>query len=189
VEHNMYFSKFPTTEFKGKTVLDITRKAQLDTLVKASALAYMNYTVEEGEKPEDVAFYYYDSVDYAWLVLSSNNIVDPYTQWPKTEKDLDAYIKVHYATQAGTTGDAVLEWTKNSTIGANIIHYQSHSDPNITLNRASYLNSSTTEKAEYYPVRVYDYEFALNESRRQIVLVNKALLPTITDQLERVLHD
>ena len=53
----MYFSKFPTTTFKGKTVLDITRKAQLDTLVKASALAYMNYTVEEGEKPEDVAFY------------------------------------------------------------------------------------------------------------------------------------
>lgn len=185
----MYFSAFPTTDFNGTTLLDITRKVNLSGLVKNSALAYMNYTVEEGEKPEDVAFYYYDDVQYAWLVLLANNIIDPYSSWPKEEKDLDEYIKVHYADQAGTTGDAVLEWTKNATIGANIVHYQSHSNPDIKLNRASYLNSSDTEKAEFYPVRVYDNEFALNESRRQIVLVNKALLPTIKDQLKRVLND
>lgn len=185
----MYFNNFPTTDFNGTTLLDITRKANLDKLVETNALAYMNYTIEEGEKPEDVSFYYYDSVNYAWLVLLANNIIDPYSQWPKTEKDLNEYIKVQYASSAGTTGEGVLEWAKNTTIGGNIIHYQSLSDPKITLNRASYLNSSPTEKAEYVPVRVYDYEFALNESRRTIVLVNKALLSRIDDQLERVLHD
>ena len=79
----MYFSSFPTTQFNGVTLLDITRKAELDKLVKSDTLAYMNYTVEEGEKPEDIAFYYYDDPSYAWLVLASNNIVDPYTHWPK----------------------------------------------------------------------------------------------------------
>ena len=185
----MYFTAFPTTKFNGVDLLDITRKAQLDKIVKTSALAYMSYTVQEGEKPEDVAFYYYDDVQYAWLVLLSNNIVDPYTQWPKEEKDLLNYMKVQYAEASGTTGDKVIEWTKNTTISANIVHYQSHSDPNIRLNRASYLNSSPTEKANFFPVRVYDHEFALNESRREIVLVNKALLATITDQLSRVLND
>jgi hypothetical protein len=185
----MYFSSFPTTDFNGTPLLDITRKANLDKLVEQNALAYMNYTVEEGERPEDVSFYYYDSVEYSWLVLLANNIIDPYSQWPKTEKELNEYIKVQYAERAGTTGDAVLEWTKNSTIGANIEYYQSHSDPNITLNRASYLNSSPTEKAEYYPVRTYDYEFSLNESRRTIVLVNKSLLPLLDDQLSSVLND
>ena len=185
----MYFSSFPKTDFNGVSLLDITRKANLSTIVKKDALAYMNYTVEEGEKPEDVAFYYYDDVQYAWLVLLANNIIDPYTQWPKNESDLNEYIKVQYADKAGTTGEGVIEWTKNATIGANIMYYQSHSDPNITLNRASYLNTSPTEKADYYPVRIYDYEFSLNESRRQIVLINKSLLSTIEDQLERVLHD
>ena len=183
----MYFTHFPTTEFQGKTVLDITRKAKLSNITNDNAIAYQNYTVQEGEKPEDVAFYYYDGVEYAWLVLASNNIIDPYTQWPKEERQLLEYMKVQYAEQAGTTGDAVIEWCQNATISANIVHYQSHSDPNIQLNRASYLNSSPTEKAEFYPVRVYDYEFALNESRREIVLVNKSFVPVISEQLEKIL--
>ena len=184
----MYFSQFPTTKFQDVTLLDITRKAQLDKLVESNALAYMNYTVQEGEKPEDVAFYYYDDPSYAWLVLSSNNIVDPYSHWPKDMTSFEEYLKVEYATASGTTGDAVIEWTKNATIGANIVHYQSFQDPEIRLNRASYLNASDQERKEFYPVRVYDYEFELNEQRREIVLVNKSLLPSIQNQLERVLN-
>lgn len=260
----MYFSQFPTTKFKDVTLLDITRKVQLDKLVESNALAYMNYTVQEGEKPEDVAFYYYDDPSYAWLVLSSNNIVDPYTHWPKDETSFQEYLKVQYADQAGTTGDAVIEWTKNATIGANIVEYQSRLDPNIKINRSSYINlfsnagfevdkvkqgqayqivntggypENTTiwsqltgfntagqlniavqvgntfqaavdgdtiqgtqgsdirlstgnneAVAEFYPVRIYDYEVQLNEQRREIQLVNKSLLPSIQNQLERVLN-
>ena len=136
----MYFSEFPTTTFGGQVVLDITRKAQLKRLVKSSALAYMNYTVQDGERPEDVAFYYYDDPAFAWLVLLSNDIVDPYTEWPKTDRDLNEMIKVKYASQANATGEAVVEWTKNGTIGANVIHYQSLIDPEIKLNRASFYN-------------------------------------------------
>jgi len=184
----MYFSKFPTTKFENVTLLDITRKAKLDKLVESNALAYMNYTVEEGEKPEDVAFYYYDDPSYAWLVLSSNNIVDPYTDWPKDSVTFEEYLKVQYAQASGTTGDAVIEWTKNATIGANIVHYQSHTNPEIRLNRASYINLGNNERLEFFPVRVYDNEFNLNEERRQIVLVNKSLLPSIQEQLGKILN-
>jgi hypothetical protein len=181
----MYFSKFPTTNFENVELLDITRKAKLDRLVKESALAYMNYTVQDGERPEDVAYFYYDDPAYAWLVLASNDIVDPYTDWPKTDKDLVENLKVKYASQANATGEAVLEWTKNATIGANIVHYRSHIDPDIKLNRASYINTPTSE---FYPVRVYDYEVELNEARKEIVLVNKGFLPTIQDQLSELIN-
>ena len=176
----MYFSRFPTTTFDGQVVLDITRKAQLKKLVKSSALAYMNYTVQDGERPEDVAFYYYDDPAFAWLVLLSNDIVDPYTDWPQTDHVLHDMIKVKYAPQANTTGDGVLEWSKNATIGANVIYYQSLTDPEIKLNRASFYNSPSTE---FFPVRVYDYELELNEKRKEILLVNKGFLPVIADQL------
>ena len=176
----MYFSRFPTTTFDGQVVLDITRKAKLKKLVKSSALAYMNYTVADGERPEDVAYFYYDDPAFAWLVLLSNDIVDPYTDWPKTDVDLNEMIKIKYASQANTTGEAVLDWSKNTTIGANVVYYQSLTDPEIKLNRASFFNSPSTE---FFPVRVYDYEVELNEQRKQILLVNKGFLPFIADQL------
>lgn len=267
----MYFSNFPTTQFGTVDLLDITRKARLDKIVKENALAYMNYTVEEGERPEDVAFYYYDDPSYAWLVLLANNIIDPYTHWPKDMRTFEEYLKVQYEEKSGTTGDAVIEWTKNATIGSNIEYYQSRQDPEVQINRASYVNlyndyeltgeellsitagsvykivslgdypnngavwqgltghppgtgifdtyvqvgilfqasnagstianietsgivlsqsSGETNEAqlEFYPVRTYDYEFELNERRREIVLVNKSLLPQIKDQLGTILH-
>lgn len=183
-----YFSHFPTTTFLGNTVADITRKAQLDTIAKRDALSYMNYTVQEGERPEDVAYFYYDDPSYAWLVLASNDIIDPYTQWPKNQTQFENYLKTHYAEASGTTGEGVLEWTKNATLGTNIIYYAQHSDPSIRLNRASYLNSDATERGKYFPLRVYDYEFQLNEERRQIVLMNKAYLTTLNQQLEAKLN-
>tara|TARA_R110002153_G_scaffold185159_2_gene338311 strand:+ start:91 stop:639 length:549 start_codon:yes stop_codon:yes gene_type:complete len=182
----MYFSSFPTTTFDDVTLLDITRKAKLTSLIKSSALAYMNYTVQEGERPEDVAFYYYDDPAYAWLVLLSNDIVDPYTQWPKSAQDLEANIISKYASLANATGSAVTEWTKSQTISSNIIHYQSLNDPNVRLNRASYFN---TPLPEFYAVRAYDYEVELNESRKEIVLINKGFLSTIKDQLKTIINE
>ncbi len=178
-----YFSKFPTTIFKGQPVADITRKASLLKVTKSDALSYMNYTIQEGERPEEVAYFYYDSTDYTWLVLASNDIVDPYTEWPKSIDTLEQYIISKYASQSKATGQSVIEWTKNTSLGANIKYYASYTDPTIKLNRASYLSQDENEKAEFYPVRVYDYESMLNEQRRNIVLVNKSYLADIDKQL------
>ena len=241
----MYFSKFPTTIFDRQEVTDITRKVQLKAFMKENALAYMNYTVQDGERPEDVAYYYYDDPAYAWLVLTANDIVDPYTQWPKTDRDLQKMINVKYrfdvnsavapsaiivgeeykiltplsnsdaialeiadnregvvfiATQAGTstmtTGTLVKaastvetdNWSKNSTIGNNIVFYRSVLDPDIKLNRSSFYFVDDEEKSEFFPVRAYEYEVELNEERKEIVLANKGLLPIIQNQLSELIN-
>ena len=183
-----YFCRFPTTSFNGEEVVDITRKVALSNTTRDNALSYMSYTVKEGERPEDIAYYYYDDPSYAWLVLASNNIVDPYTQWPKNHNAFERYIMNEYESASGTTGYAVIEWSKNATLGANIVEYRTHSDSNIKLNRASYLAHDDNEKSEFYPVRVYDYEFQLNESRREIVLTNKSYLEDIDSQLKEELN-
>lgn len=250
-----YFKNFPTTTFNGSTVLDITRKAKFDSIVKDGALDYMSYTIEEGERPEDVAYYYYDDASLAWLVLLSNDILDPYTDWPKNQENLDKYIIAQYASKANATGQEVIEWTKNTNISSNIVHYQSQYDDEIKLNRASFValgnshtvtadkiikgneyiidntgdiasldwlsitggvspssgvlftaardgsgtlfgdtgqvtgTSITNPAREFYAVRAYDYEFALNEERREIQLINKGYLANIKDQLETILKD
>ena len=186
-----YFSKFPLTKRNdGYSVIDITRKGKLK--VSNSATAYLPYTVKEGEKPEDVAYYYYGDPELAWLVLSINDIVDPYTQWPKTQSGLDDYIIKQYETQSGTTGRAVLEWTQNTAITANIKWYESKYNSDVRINHKTYSASPQPDPAftasEWKVIRIYDYEFKLNEQQRQIQLFNRAYMDEITNLLERRLN-
>ncbi len=252
-----YFKYFPTTTYNNYPVADITRRVILSDIVKNSALDYMSYTVQEGERPEDVAYYYYDDPGLAWLVLMANDIIDPYTEWPKSEENLEKYIIAQYESKSGRNGREVLDWAKNETIGNNIIHYQSKLDPEIKLNRASFINLGNSHiiplntavigdtytidtlglvsrdnfnliggtndlnyavgssftivndpsqidkantsrvagevtsnpAAEFLAVRAYDYEFRLNESRREIFLINKGYLSQIQEQIGEILNN
>tara|TARA_B110000967_G_C18850509_1_gene544355 strand:+ start:812 stop:1582 length:771 start_codon:yes stop_codon:yes gene_type:complete len=134
-----YFKHFPKTIINGVEALDITRKASLNKLIKDSALSYMSYTVADGERPEDVAYYYYDDPQLVWIVLLSNDIIDPYSSWPKSNANLDGYIISQYEEKTGLKGDAVLLWAKDTSIAANIVYYQSQFDPEVTVNRASFV--------------------------------------------------
>ena len=188
-----YFSKFPLTKRNdGQSVVDITRKAKLKVSNSRSATAFLPYTVKEGEKPEDVAYYYYNDPEMAWLVLSVNDIVDPYTQWPKNQSAFDDYIKKQYETLSGTTGQAVIEWTQNTSITTNIKWYESKYNDNVKINHKTYSASPQPDPAfnasEWNAIRIYQYEFRLNEERRQIQLFNSAYMGEITNMLEQKLN-
>jgi len=198
-----YFKEFPKVVINKQEVLDITRKISLSSALKFTSIDYSNYLLKDGDTPEMIAHYYYDDVELAWLVLLSNDIVDPYTQWYKTQEQLEEYIKVQYETQSGTTGDveittydengvattstvsAVLEWTKKPTIASNIVRYQSKLTPEIQINYATYIANPT---AEFEVVRIYDEEYNLNESRRTIKLVNKSYLGFIRNRFKEVIN-
>lgn len=117
-----YFSKFPTIDYEGVQVKDITRRNSFTNFVTSNPMLYLPYTVKEGYKAEDVANAYYGSPDYVWLVNISNNIIDPYHQWPMAEADFNAYLTEKYREESGKLGDEVVEWTKDDN-GDNIIYY------------------------------------------------------------------
>jgi hypothetical protein len=117
-----YFENFPTIEYEGQRVRDITRRNSFTKLVSTNPLLFLPYTVREGERPEDIANFYYGSTDYVWLVYISNNIIDPYHQWPMAEADFNNYLIEKYGEQSGRIGEEVVDWTKEDN-GENIIYY------------------------------------------------------------------
>lgn len=42
---------------------------------------------------------------------------------------------------------------------------------------------------EWIPTRIYDYEFEMNESKRNILLVDKQFLPVVEKDLKRLLRE
>lgn len=117
-----YFDNFPTITYEGREVKDITRRNQFVKLVTSNPLLYMPYTVKEGQRPEDIANFYYGSTDYTWLVYISNNIIDPYHEWPMAERDFNNYLIEKYGEASGLVGDDVVEWTREDN-DENIIYY------------------------------------------------------------------
>ena len=117
-----YFENFPTIDYDGQRVKDITRRNTFTNLVSSNPMVYLPYTVKEGQRIEDIAQAYYGSTDFAWLVMMSNNIIDPYHQWPMAELDFNAYLTDKYGAVSGKVGDEVVEWTKEDN-GDNIIYY------------------------------------------------------------------
>lgn len=52
---------------------------------------FTEYTIQEGETPEMVAYKFYGNVDYWWIVCMTNGIEDVFYDWPMTLSDIRAY--------------------------------------------------------------------------------------------------
>ena len=118
-----YFENFPEVIYDGKRVKDITRRNRFVRGLQNNPLLYMPYTVEEGERPEDVANFYYGSVDYVWLIYMANNIIDPYHEWPLNTQEFNDMLIEKYAEASGVTGQDVLDWTRSDDTEDNIVYY------------------------------------------------------------------
>lgn len=53
---------------------------------------YYEYTVKEGDKPEILAEKIYGDPEAHWLILVSNNRVDPFYDWPMDYEAFNSYI-------------------------------------------------------------------------------------------------
>ena len=118
-----YFENFPEVVYDGKRVKDITRRNQFVRGLQNNPLLYMPYTVEEGERAEDIANFYYGSVDYVWLIYIANNIIDPYHEWPLNTIEFNDMLIEKYAEASGLTGQDVLDWTRTDDTEDNIVYY------------------------------------------------------------------
>lgn len=84
-----YFTHFPTVNYNGVILTDVTRRAKFLENLRVDPLTFLPYTVSGDDRPEDVAFYYYGDAGFVWLVYLANNIIDPYTDWVMTDSDFE----------------------------------------------------------------------------------------------------
>lgn len=118
-----YFENFPIIEYEGRRIRDISRRSSFVRALSNNPYIYYPYTVSEGERAEEVAHFYYGSVDYVWLVYMANNIIDPYHEWPMDPQTFNDYIVEKYTEESGEVGEDVIDWTRDPSNDDNIIFY------------------------------------------------------------------
>tara|TARA_B110000211_G_scaffold11277_1_gene11870 strand:+ start:2017 stop:2619 length:603 start_codon:yes stop_codon:yes gene_type:complete len=196
-----YFRYYPQTQYAfangsftiEKSVKNISLKTVLkDGLSQDDPYIFLRYTISEDEKAEDIADFYYDDPAMSWLVYFANDIVDPYTQWPKTYENFTEYFRKKYASQALPTGTDAIVWGQNATRTDNIVHWKNTDDETMLISPDSYIRAQTFNgdfvAGDWTAVRRFDYEMEENENMRNILLVNTSYAPIVLENLRSLLN-
>ena len=86
-------------------VKNIFTRVQATLEAKTDRVVYYTYDIQDGDTPESIAHRYYGSVEYHWVVLLMNDILDPQFDWPLHYSILEEYIRKKHGslTSASTT--------------------------------------------------------------------------------------
>lgn len=207
-----YFKTLPkiiTPDENGYPILmtNLLARASMVQELLNNTMQFYEYAIQDGDTPEIVADKYYgDSFKY-WIVLFSNQILDPVWEWPMTYATFLEYLDAKYATEAEDAGKTPFEYTQTTVYEYKKVitttdvytRLETIKDVSITLEEYNTLVESTVTYDIPSPpvangtqcvvttsktiVTLYDYEEQLNESRRQIKLLNS----TYAGEMERQL--
>lgn len=83
-----YFDQFPEITYGKKVAKNITVRMKFRETVFERYNSFYPYKIKEGERPDMLAFNYYGESSAVWLIFLANNIIDPYHDWPLTERQL-----------------------------------------------------------------------------------------------------
>ena len=211
-----YFNYFPKTFYTSnndvngvEAITNIIARFAFDSQLKENTSAFYPYQVQDNDTPEIIADKYYGNVEYHWVVLLFNNIIDPQFDWPLKSDTLIDYIDKKYTANgsANTPAQSGLTWAlsennvqgyfKVVTTTANdgtITQEKITIDANTYANVTTGSNTYTTQAGESVKVVVtketqsyYTYETNLNESKREINLVKSDFLSQIEKEFKRVI--
>ena len=188
-----FFADFPIIKYNNEPVRDISVRIYILENIKTDPYAFLPYTVKNGERAEEVAYLYYGNPKYVWVVYLSNNIIDPYFEWPLDNYEFEQTLAKTYAAQALAASpsnvgwQAVVNWANSTSTTSNIVYYRRISDPTVRMNKDGL--AFVSDAADWQAVRVYDDEFEKNESRRNIQLLNKEYVSIAERNLKRLLNE
>lgn len=167
-----FFKNFPITDYDGISLRNILLKSKIISDILNRNDIFHPFTIEDGERPDTVAYDYYGDSELYWIVLMSNNIVDPYYDWPMTQNEFRSYIVKKY----GTVQAAMQE-----------IIYWKHADYDYYMTPESKSLLTNDEiQGWVLPVYAFDWENESNEKRREIRLIDRGLVPQILSEIAQI---
>lgn len=170
-----YFDNFPTINYdlkkNGKpTVLtNLFKRYKIVDAFKKQNAVYYNYNVQDGERPDVIAAKYYEDASLDWVILLTNNIIDPQWDWPLDRRSFENYIIKKYGSLSSaysTTHHYEQILRQQQVLFDNTII----PEKTIQIDLTTY---NSLSEADRKIVTSYAYEEELNESKREIKILSE----------------
>jgi hypothetical protein len=166
------FRNFPKIGYvldnKILVATDIFRRIKLSSLAE-NELLLVDYTIEAGQRPEDVADILYDDPKLYWTVLLVNDIVDPYNEWYYSPEQLEALVEDKYG--AGN--------------GSNTHHWITLDNPLVCVE----YDTAKLAAGEIKEVSHLEHEQYENDARQDISVVNPKFIQDFLTEFNRLINE
>ena len=153
----------PTGDGSAKLATNIMKRVRMRANMKKNVIMLDKYDVKENETPEIVADKHHGSSYYHWVVMLLNDISDVNHDWVKSTRQMQKYLLSKYTEiQLTNTHHYEISQTSGDTT------------TKIEVENSTYPSAST--------ITNYEYEVALNESKRKIDLLRNDYLGFFTEE-------
>jgi len=153
----------PAGDGSAKVATDILSRVRVRTNMKKEIVMLDQYDVQENETPEILADRHHGSPHYHWVIMLLNEISDVNHDWVKSTRQLQKYLTTKYTDTQLTEAH---HYEISQTSGDTTIK--------IEVENTTYPSATT--------VTNYEYEVALNESKRRIDLLRNDYLGMFVDE-------
>ena len=194
---NSYFRQLPDLDYPSlkndrrsaydyQVVKSIFKRAVLRNDVFDEVTAFTKYSVEGDERPDQVAFNFYQDPNLDWVVLTTNNIVHVRDEWPMGNQDFLTYLNGkytaeelanihHYETDVLRDSRGRLIHPKGLTVPSN---YSISFLDNGVLRTESKITSFT----------FLEHETNLNDEKRNINILKPEYLTVFLEDFENIME-
>jgi len=163
---------------------NIFRRTTMDFSKNKAVMTFEKYVIFGDDKPYQVSQRIYGSPKYEWVILLTNNIVNVYSQWPKSNDEFDIYFRKKYGTNIEGLYHYVTK--KVEYQGIEVVEEGTVVDVDykFTLPNGTVIGSDSLVR----PVSNYEYEYTKNEEKRSIYLINPFVIDDFIVEMERLLR-
>lgn len=179
-----YFEALPKVTYNGVVLRNILLRSAIIKEVFEKRDAYYPYFINDGERPDTIAYDYYGDSNYDWLVLFSNNIVDPHHQWPLRDRDLLVHLQKKYGKTIEELKSEVRHYYYGG-IGGNIETEGDVARKSWLIYPEAWSHLDGEARSGWLPKTVFDWEVETNNEKRKIRLLDKAYVRQVVTELDR----
>ena len=185
-----YVSRLPNAKISDYvTVKNFFKRGFLREDIFQELSFFTKYKIKGDDRPDNVAWNFYQESELDWLVLTCNNIVNIQTEWPLTQTNFDRFLLDKYETYEKLN---------------DIHHYETieikNTDGNVLLKEGLEVDKSFS--MTYYDditrkqvtptvftkeITNYQFEEKIENEKRNIYLLKPRYLNIIYDDMEEMM--
>ena len=194
-----YFSQLPNFEYVSRLpdsrisdyapVKNLFMKGKLREDIFSNLSIFTKYKIRGDDRPDNVAFDFYGDANLDWLVLTCNNILNVYNEWPMTQVNFENYVLDKYGSYDELNAIRYYETTEvKNTEGVVITPAGLQVDSDFSV---TYFDEEIEDLVTVSPVisiTNYQYEENIQDQRRNIFLLKNRYLNVVEDDLEEMME-
>ena len=189
IEYDVKPIQYPFSESEFVVAKNFFKRYQINPDIFNYAVYFNKYSIKDDERPETIANDFYEDPFLDWVIILTNNIINPIFDWPMSEYQLQKQLELNYDDPYGEIAYYETQEYYNSE-GTLVLEGGLKVDETFYNSPFEYYDAgvvnTTSGSIVSQPVTIYEMESAINEEKRQIFILKAEYLQEIIDEFKKL---